>query len=98
MDKKTTGIIATVIAALLCGCPGLVSLCWGVIAALVSFIPGANIDIGGSSDPKRALATGIGALCLGIVFIAIPIVVGVVMLRKKPVPETPSNEPLPPAI
>ena len=98
MDKKTTGIIATVVTALLCGCPGLASLCWGVIAAVASFVPGANIDIGGSSDPKRALFTGLGAACLGIVFVAIPVVVGVVMLRKKPSPEIVSNEPLPPAI
>jgi hypothetical protein len=98
MDKKTTGIIATVVTALLCGCPGLAGLCLGLIWTGVSFVPGANIDIGGSSDPKRALAMGIGSVCLGIVFIAIPVVVGVVMLRKKPSPEIVSNEPLPPAI
>ena len=71
--KKTGAIVGTVIAALLCGCPGLVGLCWGAIAASVSFIPGADINIGSSSDPNTALFTGIGALCGGIIFIAIPI-------------------------
>jgi len=98
MDKKTVGIIATVVTALLCGCPGLIFACWGAIAATVSFIPGANIDIGGSSSPASALGSGVGALCLGIIFVAIPIVVGFVMLRRKPasIPPSAPDEPLPP--
>lgn len=84
MDKKSTGIIVTVITALLCGCPGLLSMCFGLVFAVVSQIPGAEIDVFGSSDPQSALSTGIGALCLGIVFVAIPIVVGIITLRKKP--------------
>ncbi len=84
MDKRTTGIVATVVAALLCGCPGIFSLCWGGIAAIVSFVPGADIDIGGSADPQAALFTGIGALCGGLLLIAIPIAVGFFTLRNKP--------------
>ena len=84
MDKRTTGIIATVVAALFCGCPGIFSLCWGGIAAIVAFVPGADINIGGSSDPQAALYTGIGALCGGVLLIAIPIAVGFFTLRKKP--------------
>jgi len=96
MDKKTGGIIATVATALLCGCPGLFGICWGLIAAVVSQVPDANIDIGGSSDPKTALMSGLGALCLGVIFVAIPIVVGFVTLRKKPEAAAYSNEPVPP--
>ena len=98
MDKKTVGIIATVATALLCGCPGLFGLCWGLIAAVVSQVPGADIDMGGSSDPQTALISGIGALCVGVIFIAIPIVVGVVTLRKKAEAPPAINEPIPPAI
>ena len=101
--KKTGAIIGTVVAALLCGCPGLLGLCWGATSAIVSFIPGANINIGNSSDPNKALLTGIGALCGGIIFIAIPIVVGVLTLRNKkaaheaaPADILPPQEPLPP--
>jgi hypothetical protein len=98
MDRRTTGIIATVVTALLCGCPGLFSICWGAIAAIVSFVPGSNIDIGGSSDPTTALLTGVGALCVGVIFVAIPIAVGFIMLRNKPAAAEPvSNEPIPPA-
>jgi hypothetical protein len=96
MDKRTTGIIVTVVAVLLCGCPGLISLCMGSMFALVGFIPGSDIDIGGSSDPQSAILTGVGMVCAGIIFIAIPAVVGFFMLRRKP--EAVSNEPLPPGL
>ena len=96
MDKKTTGIIATVVTGLLCGCPGLVSLCFGAMYALVSQVPGAQIDMFGSSDPADALTFGIIAVLIGLVMVVIPIVVGVIMLRRKGEPV--SNEPIPPAI
>ncbi len=104
-QKKNTGaIIATIVTALLCGCPGLIAMCWGALAAIISFIPNANIDIGGSSNPNTAFLTGLGSLCGGIIFIAIPIVVGVLTLRKKktlppppPADVLPPSEPLPPA-
>ena len=98
MDKRTAGIIATVAAVVLCGCPGLFSLCWGALAAFVSFVPGANIDIGGSNDPRSALVTGIGALCVGVLFIAIPFVVGYFTLRRRGTEVIDVNEPLPPAL
>jgi hypothetical protein len=84
MDKRTTGLIATIATALLCGCPGLFGLCFGGISVLASLVPGANIDVFGSSDPTAATTMGVVSLCLSVIFIAIPIVVGVVTLRKKP--------------
>jgi hypothetical protein len=84
MDKRNTSIIATVAATVLCGCPGLFSLCMGAMFAIVSQIPGADIDVFGSSDPTSALYTGIGALCGGLLLIAIPVAVGFFTLRKKP--------------
>jgi hypothetical protein len=71
MDKKTVAIIVTVAAVLLCGCPGLFSLLLGGMFALISFIPGANIDVFGSNDPRSALNFGIGGLCVGVVFVLI---------------------------
>ena len=97
MEKKTVGIIATVATAFLCGCPGLFGVCWGLIAAIASQVPGADIDIGGSSDPQTALYTGIAAFCGGVIFIAIPVLVGYFMLRKKPETQAFPGEPLPPA-
>jgi len=83
MEKRTVGIVATIVTALLCGCPGLFSLCWGLIAAFAGMVPGSQIDIGGSSDPTTAIMTGLGACCGGILFIAIPVAVGFFTLRNK---------------
>ena len=82
--NRNTAIIATVASAVVCGCPGLAAACWGLISAAVSFIPGADINIGGSSDPSSALTAGLGALCAGLIFIAIPVVIGFFTLRRKP--------------
>jgi len=99
MDKKTTGLIATIATALLCGCPGLFGLCFGSTSVIASFMPGAEIDVFGSSDPGSATTMGIVSLCLSVIFIAIPIVVGLTTLRKKSTSEAApfNNEPLPPA-
>ena len=96
MDTKTKGIVSTIAAVVLCGCPGLFMCFFGAMSTFVSFVPGADIDVGGSSDPAAATAMGIGALCLSLIFIAIPIAVGYFTLRKKPQAKT-INEPLPPA-
>jgi hypothetical protein len=106
MDKKTTGLIATGIAVVLCGCPGLFGLCFGAFFVLISVIPGSNIDVFGNNDPRSAMIFGIIALCLGALFILVPILVGVFTLRRKPVvnggiiPPTQQkpDETIPPAI
>ena len=82
MDKKQTGLIATIATALLCGCPGLFGLCMGSTTLIASFIPGADIDVFGSNNPSSAAAMGVVFLCLSIISIAIPVVVGIVTLRK----------------
>ncbi|MEZ0396447.1 MAG: hypothetical protein ABWK53_08490 [Anaerolineales bacterium] len=97
--SKTGALIATIATAVLCGCPGLFAICWGALSAIVSFFPNADINIGGSSDPNTAFFAGVGALCGGIIFVAIPIVIGLLTLReKKPkAEEVVPAEPLPPA-
>ena len=98
MDKKSTGMIATIATALLCGCPGLIGLCFGGTSVLASFMPGAEIDVFGSNDPAAATTMGVVFLCLSVIFIAIPIVVGIVTLRKPKEAAAPvSDEPVPPA-
>ncbi len=71
MDKRTVAIIVTVAALLLCGCPGLLGVFMGGLFAIVSFIPGASIDVMGSSDPQSALGFGLGSLCVGLVAVLI---------------------------
>ena len=81
--NRNTGLIATIATAVLCGCPGLFACFWGLIASVVSFIPGADIDIGGSSDPTAALMAGLGSIAVGIILVAIPVAVWFFMLRGK---------------
>jgi hypothetical protein len=82
--NRQTGIIITVITAVLCGCPGIFSCFWGLIAAVTSFIPGSQIDIAGSRNPTSALLAGGGGICAGIIFVVIPILVWFFMVRNKP--------------
>ncbi len=96
MDKKTGGIIAFVATIVCCGLPGCFSLCMGLMFAVAGGIPGANIDIGGSNDPKAAIGTGIAMICASIILIAIPVVVGFFTMRNKPASAN-ISEPLPPA-
>lgn len=80
--NRTTAIILTAVTTLFCGCPGLFTLFMGTMFAIISFIPGSNIDIGGSSDPMAALFTGLGMCCTSLPLILIPILVGFFTLRR----------------
>jgi len=98
MDKRTTGIIATLVTVLLCGCPGLFGMCMGAMFAMISFVPNADIDIFGSHEPEAALTFGVVAMLISLVFMAIPVILAIVTLRKKkPVAAAKFNEPIPPA-
>ncbi|MBC8506149.1 MAG: hypothetical protein ISR58_12160 [Anaerolineales bacterium] len=83
MDKKTQGILATVAAVILCGCPGLCLFIFGGVTA-AGIMP-YNTEFNGVTD-SGILPSGYGfaMLCAAIFFIAIPIVVGFLMLRQKP--------------
>jgi len=101
-QNKTWAIVGTIAAVLLCGCPGLGACIVGILIAVgVPFTTTLN-DY--SATQPLPIYYGIGLLCLSIVFILIPVVVGVLTLRnKKAAPEAafvdvlPPQEPLPPA-
>ena len=91
MDNRTKGIIATIASVLLCGCPGLFLCIFGIGTAMGAGTYSLGSD-GGSIPPTY----GYVFVCLSLIFVAIPVVVGFTMLSKKP--EAPaSSEPLPPA-
>lgn len=83
MDRKTTGLIALIAAILFCGLPGLCGLCSGPLFILVGLIPGSDIDIFGSNAPRTAISSGVAALCVSVVFIAIPVLVWYFLIRKQ---------------
>jgi hypothetical protein len=94
MDNRTKGIIATVAALLLCGCPGLFLCIFGGLAAAGAPVTTElnGISNTGSMSPTTAFVL----LCLGMILIIIPIAVGFFTLRNKPAAKGP-GEPMPPA-
>ena len=81
MDKRTVGIIATTITALLCGCASIFSCVWGFI-----IVSGQPIDVtsNGVTTPQVLSPTiGFVLLCLTLIMIAVPVAVGFFTLRKK---------------
>lgn len=96
MNPKNTSLIATLVTIVLCGCPGLFGLCFGSTTLLAGFMPGAQIDILGSTDQASATTMGLLVLCLSILSTAMPVVVWLVTRRKQPAPPS-DNEPIPPA-
>lgn len=93
MDKKTTGIIATIASVVLCGCPGIF-LC---IMGIGTVLGGGTMTLGDTTQPMDP-TYGYVFLCLSVIFILIPVLVGFFTLRKKPGSQVaPPSEPLPPA-
>lgn len=95
MNNKNTAMIVTVVTALLCGCCSLFMCIMGIGTVTGN----GTFTLGSGGDQPMPPAAGYAFLCLSIIAIIIPIVVGFFMLRKKPEASvTPSNnEPLPPA-
>ena len=96
MNNRNTTLIATIVAVVLCGCPGLFGLCFGLTSVFASFVPNAQIDVFGSSDPQSATTMGLVTLCLSVIALAIPVGVWFFM-RRRETTGMPDNEPLPPA-
>ena len=100
MDKKTGGIIATIVAVFICGFPGICLGLFGAIAATGQMPYTSNFpytsDFSNPYSETVPSYIGFVSLCLALIFIAIPIIVGVLTLRNKPEKPASFNEPLPP--
>jgi hypothetical protein len=83
MNNRTTGIVVTVIAVLLFGCPGLICLCSGAIAAIMGLSGDPNYYFGVDTEPTSTLIGGLFFICLSVVLIVIPIIVGFLTVRRK---------------
>ncbi len=79
--NRTTAIILTVATALLCGCPGIFVCLGGVLTAVGT--PYATDLMGTTSSGSSGTWYGVGGICGGLILIAIPIVIGILTLRKK---------------
>ena len=79
MQNRTVAVIITILAILLCGCPGLAALCFG-LSSLADYAAGFGIF---ASDQNTYLGLIFGGLCAGIVLILITVLVSFFVLRKK---------------
>lgn len=95
--SKTGAIIGTIVAALLCGCPGLGLCLFGIVTA-TGIMPYTTTFNGYGTTGTLPSWAGFAMICVSLILIAIPIVVGVLTLRKKPapMPKPTPGEPLPP--
>jgi len=95
MDARTKGLIATIAAVVLCGCPGLFLCIFGAVSA-TGLMPYTTELNGVSSTGTMPAAAGFAMLCVALILLLIPVVVGFLTLRSKPAPVVPST-PVPPA-
>ena len=97
--SKTGAIIGTVASVLLCGCPGIIACVFGILIAVG--VPFETTVNGYTSTQTLPIGYGIGLLCASVIFVAIPVVVGILTLRKKKTPAAvevlPPDAPIPPA-
>lgn len=107
MERRTMGIIATLVSIILCACPGLFLCAFSVFG-----IANVPFDYTVNGVPYRLTSPswlGIILLCLAAILILIPILIGFFTLRSRPSTPVPApysppppppgpDEPLPPAI
>jgi hypothetical protein len=92
-SKKNVGLIVTAVTAVLCGCPGLCLLVFGVLTA-------ADSDLVNTSGDYQLL--GIGMICFGILMALIPVGGGIYTFlqsqKESAAEEIEDIEEIPPAI
>jgi hypothetical protein len=74
MNNRSTGIIATIAAVLLCGCPGLFLCLFGALTAAGQ---------GKFNEASLSPAVGFTLLCVALIMLLIPVGVGFFTLRKR---------------
>lgn len=82
MDKKTVGLIATIGTTVLCACPSIFLCVWGGLG--VAQVPIDTTFNGQTASEPMSMGLGVALLCLAVIGLATPVVVGFFTLRKKP--------------
>jgi hypothetical protein len=99
MKNKNTGMIATIVSAVICGCCGLFTCIFGAVTASGNMPYNTEFN-GAQNSGMVPTSVGYVLLCLSVIAILIPIAIGFFTLRKKTkvaaTTEVSSNEILPP--
>jgi len=83
MQNRNAGILGTIAAVILCGCPGLFLCIFGAVTATGNMPFTTEIN-GLNNSGTLSPTIGYVLLCLSLIFIIIPIAVGFFTLRRKP--------------
>lgn len=74
--KQGPGIIFTLAAVILCGCPGMLTAMGGGFVTVFGLLADkAQLKLDTNLDKASVIWTGLGGLCLGVVLVAIPVVI-----------------------
>jgi hypothetical protein len=99
-DKKNVGLIASIVTALLCGCPGICLCLYGAMFSLIGGTFTSDLP-GGYYTGDLPPSVGYASLCVGLIMVLIPIGVGGYTFfsqRKEKAEVENPDEPVPPAI
>ena len=105
MENRTAAVIITIVAVIVCICPGIAAFCLGSATAL-DYAAGSGIV---ATDQRTYLSLIFGGICSGVFLIALAAVIIFLVLRQKksspaspppppPPPQAPIDETLPPTI
>ncbi len=92
--NRTAAIILTVASALVCGCLALFSCVFGGFA--VTGTPLSTELNGVPGTTTMPTSFGVALLCLSVILVLIPVVIGFLTLRNKPA-QPAASTPIPPA-
>ena len=89
MENKNLAIAITIATILLCGLPGLMSLCIGVLVAVDGPFP---------EEPRAEWILSFSLLCTGVFFLILPIIASILTFRRRTPGKSnlPQDEPIPP--
>jgi hypothetical protein len=82
MQKRTLGIVLTVVTAFVCGCAGIFSCVWGFIIASGQPINLTTNNV--TTQQTVSPVIGYTLLCLSLLMVLTPVAVGFFTLRNKP--------------
>lgn len=90
--NRTTAIILTIVTALFCGLPGVGLMCFAAFGLFGTNMPGFYEQNPGATPQQAWLGASV-FVCVGLLLLIIPILVGVFSMRMSKPAEPTFNEP-----
>lgn len=95
--NRTLAIILTLATSLLCGLPGIGLICFAAVGYLGTNLPGFYEE-NPTATPEQAMIGVVTFVCVGLILLVIPVLVGVFSFRMSKTEESTSTiDYIPPA-